>query len=355
MKIKRNFILMSILVLGLIGNSIFISEFAFADKHDIEAKKEAKEATKELREEAKEAAKELREEAKEAAKEAREEAKEAAKELKKEIKEFDDAKVSNSSKSLTTNFGTEDKVTICHIPPGNPANAHTITVGGPAVYAHLAHGDIEEPCESADLENIDDNKAEKNSRLAENSSIKESKALERAQRLIEKLEQKITSLEERLQTLIEKYESGEYYGNISTVDAVTNSYSISFEGTATSIYDETVTTEMSGELFLENQVTASNTSKFKILSGEVIIGNNMYDVAFGKARASSSGQGESLVILLQTIDSEDNDNTIKINLGFNSPLEGEIGNPPEEFEIQDKSQVSGQWVLDGSGQLSLES
>jgi hypothetical protein len=33
------------------------------------------------------------------------------------------------------------KVTICHVPPGNPGNAHTITVGAPAVPAHLAHGD----------------------------------------------------------------------------------------------------------------------------------------------------------------------------------------------------------------------
>jgi hypothetical protein len=32
-------------------------------------------------------------------------------------------------------------VTICHVPPGNPANAHSITVGAPAVPAHLAHGD----------------------------------------------------------------------------------------------------------------------------------------------------------------------------------------------------------------------
>lgn len=35
----------------------------------------------------------------------------------------------------------QDKVTICHVPPGNPDNAHTITVGKPAVKAHLAHGD----------------------------------------------------------------------------------------------------------------------------------------------------------------------------------------------------------------------
>ena len=37
--------------------------------------------------------------------------------------------------------GGEEKVTICHRPPGNPENEHTITVGAPAVPAHLAHGD----------------------------------------------------------------------------------------------------------------------------------------------------------------------------------------------------------------------
>jgi hypothetical protein len=38
------------------------------------------------------------------------------------------------------------KVTICHIPPGNPGNAKTITVGADAVNAHLAHGDTLGPC-----------------------------------------------------------------------------------------------------------------------------------------------------------------------------------------------------------------
>ncbi len=31
------------------------------------------------------------------------------------------------------------KALICHIPPGNPANAHTICVGKPAVRAHVSH------------------------------------------------------------------------------------------------------------------------------------------------------------------------------------------------------------------------
>ena len=41
-----------------------------------------------------------------------------------------------------------DKVAVCHIPPGNPANAHTIVVGAPAVAAHLRHGDRLEACDA---------------------------------------------------------------------------------------------------------------------------------------------------------------------------------------------------------------
>ncbi len=323
MNFKIKFIFMSIIVLGLIVNTASFSDVAFAEKPDKEAAKEAREAAKEARE---------------------------------DIQEFSDSTVETSSSSPTTSDTTNsEKVTICHIPPGNPGNAHTITVGSPAVRAHLAHGDIEESCDQAVVEDLEDLQAKKESRLAEGSSQKESKALERAERLIEKLQQQIDNLEKRLQSLLKKYESGEYYGNTSTMDALTNSYVISFEGFAFSMYDDSVETEMSGELFMENQVTTSNTSKFKILSGQFMVGDAVYEVVFGKARVSSSGEGDSLVIVLQTMDSEENDNTIKITLGFNAPLEGEFGSPPEEFEILDNSKVSGQWILEGSGQLSLES
>ena len=40
-------------------------------------------------------------------------------------------------------------VTLCHIPPGNPDNAHTLTVGAPAVNAHLRHGDRLGACEGS--------------------------------------------------------------------------------------------------------------------------------------------------------------------------------------------------------------
>ncbi len=33
------------------------------------------------------------------------------------------------------------KVTLCHVPPGNPANVQLVSVGAPAVGAHMKHGD----------------------------------------------------------------------------------------------------------------------------------------------------------------------------------------------------------------------
>lgn len=34
-----------------------------------------------------------------------------------------------------------DKISICHVPPGNPGNCHEITVSRNALKAHLDHGD----------------------------------------------------------------------------------------------------------------------------------------------------------------------------------------------------------------------
>ncbi len=39
-----------------------------------------------------------------------------------------------------------DQMTICHRPPGNPDNAHTITIGEPAWDAHEGHGDSKGEC-----------------------------------------------------------------------------------------------------------------------------------------------------------------------------------------------------------------
>ncbi len=256
---------------------------------------------------------------------------------------------------------TSSTTSICHIPPGNYANAHTITIGMPAVRAHLAHGDEPGVCPYNGLGNIMSKKeiyqAQKLTRLAEKQTEKESMALDRANKLIEKLEQRIAQLEQRLQTLLDKVESGEYYGTLTELDTVTQSHSISFDGTATSIYDESVTTGLSGEIFIENLMTGSNTSKFKVTGGAIIVGDNIYDAAFGKVRVSSLGvpdEKDSMVVIIQTFDSEDNDNTIKLTLLFDSAIKADLGTEPISFEIKPNSKISEQWFLSGSGTLSLE-
>lgn len=66
---------------------------------------------------------------------------------------LDDGTVDVNADLHACDPGSVKKTTICHIPPGNPANAHTICVGNAAVPAHLQnHGDsigackIEKPC-----------------------------------------------------------------------------------------------------------------------------------------------------------------------------------------------------------------
>ena len=41
----------------------------------------------------------------------------------------------------------EGKVLVCHIPPGNPDKAHTISISEDDVQDHLDHGDFEGDCD----------------------------------------------------------------------------------------------------------------------------------------------------------------------------------------------------------------
>ena len=59
------------------------------------------------------------------------------------------ASVSSSTPDAAGPVSAAHRVVICHIPPGNPENAHTIVVSESAVPAHLAHGDTLGPCSEA--------------------------------------------------------------------------------------------------------------------------------------------------------------------------------------------------------------
>jgi len=185
------------------------------------------------------------------------------------------------------------------------------------------------------------------------------KAMQTALDLIYELQQRIEQLEDRIQTLLEKYESGEYFGTVPEVDSEIKSYTISFDGSATSIDDESIV-DVEGEIFLENLLTfGDNISKFRVTGGEISIDKTFYDIVFGKARVSSSGpsgENDSLVLLAQVIDFADEDDdssTLKLVINSETSLEGDFGLDPISIEILPQSKIAGQWYLSGSGQLSL--
>lgn len=45
-----------------------------------------------------------------------------------------------------TAHAKNEKITICHAPPGNPDNAHTLTISENAWPAHRSHGDSQGSC-----------------------------------------------------------------------------------------------------------------------------------------------------------------------------------------------------------------
>lgn len=69
-----------------------------------------------------------------------------------------------------------DKVTICHIPPGNPANRKVMSVPRSALVAHLGHGDIEGACPPNDLDATTADKVKADKDKAEKEKAEKEKA-----------------------------------------------------------------------------------------------------------------------------------------------------------------------------------
>jgi hypothetical protein len=61
--------------------------------------------------------------------------------------QLDDGTVEDDAELRACEPGNTKKTTICHVPPGNPDNAHTLCIGNAAVRAHLRnHDDYLGPC-----------------------------------------------------------------------------------------------------------------------------------------------------------------------------------------------------------------
>ena len=187
---------------------------------------------------------------------------------------------------------------------------------------------------------------------AENSNDARVKAMQ----VIAELKQRLTELESRFQTIMLKLESGAYFGNTLGGDDVTNKYHLTLDGKAVTVSDASTQVDYSGELFLESIVTRDDQSKFKVTGGHIEIDGETYEILFGKTRASAgfSGEKNTMVIITQVVDSNENPTTMKLLVEAENNFEGDFGTSPESFDVlMPSSKIASQWFLDGSGKVTL--
>lgn len=207
----------------------------------------------------------------------------------------------------------------------------------------------------AKLAKVQERLAEKLTKLEEKLTEKAKLSEERANKILERIQKETLKTDQRVQKLLDKYQSGEYFGNIKNKDTATRSFTMSFEGTAVEISDSSNVHTLSGELFLENQVTGNHVKKFRVTGGELLVGDvEVYDVVFGKARTSSSGSGgdkDSMIIIAQTSDGVDV-KTLKLNIDLSEELNSETDSADIKI-LFPRSKISSQWFLSGIGNLGL--
>jgi len=68
-----------------------------------------------------------------------------------------------------------EKVRVCHVPPGNPSKAHTISINSAAIETHLSHGDFLGSCG----DEIGSELTEREAKLAEKQAKREAKLAEK--------------------------------------------------------------------------------------------------------------------------------------------------------------------------------
>ncbi len=110
---------------------------------------------------------------------------------------------------------------------------------------------------------------------------------------------------------------------------------------------------------MENQLTGSHSKKFRVTVGTIFVAEGsdnaeVYDVIFGQARLTSSGQGgekDSMIIIAQTSDGVDV-RTLKLSID----LSGEFTSETDSAEIEilfPRSKIASLWFLSATGTLGL--
>jgi len=298
----------------------------------------------------------------------------------------------------------DDKIEICHIPKGNPSNAHTISVGEPAGKAHLSHGDLEGACGydlestidkweekySKKLEKLEEKRAkleqkqielaqkyaeklgkleseyaDKQSILTEKQTLKlerlsekfeelEADYKQKSEKLLEKLNQKFNQLDERSQKLVEKFNSGEYFGESDITEDEIHEIVLRFDSLMGESFIDSSTSNFVVDITLEaSSNISSGHQKFKVTGCQIIGDEVSYHCVFGKARTISLGTGNNNGLDIVAFLEDDNSEATSSLRAHVIPLDSSaIWLQEDTTEVTMNAKISLQWTLSGDGTLT---
>jgi cobalamin biosynthesis Mg chelatase CobN len=154
--------------------------------------------------------------------------------------------------SMGTAVASEDKVTICHVPPGNPENAHTITIAVSGLQAHLGDnpeglhgGDSYGECPGSETETTETTSESSNETETTETTSESSNETETTETTSESSNETETT-----ETTSESSNETETTGTESSVETTTTT-----SGTESSV--ETTTTSSGTESSVETSSTTS--------------------------------------------------------------------------------------------------
>ena len=298
----------------------------------------------------------------------------------------------------------DNKIEICHIPKGNPSNAHTLSVGEPAGKAHLSHGDLEGACGdelestidkweekySKKLEKLEDKRAkleqkqielaqkyaeklgkleseyaDKQSILTEKQTLKlerlsekfeelEADYKQKSEKLLEKLNQKFNQLDERSQKLVEKFNSGEYFGESDITEDEIHEIVLRFDSLMGESFIDSSTSNFVVDITLEaSSNISSGHQKFKVTGCQIIGDEVSYHCVFGKARTISLGTGNNNGLDIVAFLEDDNSEATSSLRAHVIPLDSSaIWLQEDTTEVTMNAKISLQWTLSGNGTLT---
>ena len=263
---------------------------------------------------------------------------------------------------------------LCHIPPGNPDNAKSITIGTKAARAHIYnHGDTMGECSGnieLDLEEREYQLSKKQQKLEELRSKFEQKQIELAQKFSDKLEKMSAKYAEkeakRAAKLLEKIESGEYYKDFIDEDTELRKFVLSFgepnSGTlnADPIGQSESISPFSGSITLitSSSTDTRGTTKFKVDDCNLTSDSISYSCEYGKARTISTGTGvKDGLVIIATFESDSGKRTgMKLSISTDVDIKTLVEeDDPVTFTVHGpQSKITHQWFLSGEGTMHVE-